>query len=216
MIFEPRLKRVVLVLLFFVSYLILYLVLVSYALVKSAALRNLSSRFIPAFWNFVPGFNYVGFMLPLAVAMSAAVMLLWNSRLTRPSIRAGVVSKKFWLLAALLSVGVWYLIPGFASGGHTDFPFAILTCAYVGWHLDRGNPRQRIILSIALGFGIGIISDLQSQTYFVGIFGGWGLQDGDLLDTIALPLATITTMAVLRMFPRRAERKSRRAPIAHR
>jgi len=215
MIFEPRLKRVVLVLLFFVSYLLLYLVLVSYALIKSAALRSLSSRFIPAFRNFVPGFSYVGFMLPLAVAMSAAVVLLWNSRLTRASIRAGVVSKKSWLLAALLSVGVWYLVPGFASGGHTDFPFAILTCAYVGWHLDRANPRQRIILSIALGFAIGIISDLQSQTYFVGIFGGWGLQDGDLLDTIALPLATVTTMAVLHMFPRRAERKSRRAPIAH-
>lgn len=214
MVFEPRLKRVFLVVLFFLSYLILYLVLVSYALGRSSALRNLSSRFIPVFRNFVPGFSYVGFGLPLAVALSATAVLLWNSRLSRSSIVADVASKKFWLLAALLSIGVRYLIPGFASGGHTDFPFAILTCAYVGWYLDRGNPRKRIILSIVLGFGIGIISDLQSQTYFVGIFGGWGLVDGDLLGTIALPLATVTTLVVLGIFPRRTERKFGRAPIA--
>ncbi len=117
-------------------------------------------------------------------------------------LRLSIVQNRFWLIAGLASVGVWYLTPGFASGGHTDFPLAILTCVYVGWQLDKGRPRQRVLISIVLGFGIGFVSDLQSQTFFTGIFGGWGLLDGDLLGTIALPLATLTAMAILGMFPR--------------
>jgi hypothetical protein len=207
-ILETRLGRVFLVFLFFLGFLLLYFYLVSYALRNSADLRKYSSSFIPAYRNFVPGFSLVGFVLPLVVAILVTLALLWRSPPTLSSIAAGVASRKFWLLAALLSIGFWYLAPGFASGGHTDFSFAIITCAYVGWHLDRGSPKRRILLSIVLGFGIGLVSDLQSQTFFVGIFGGWGLLDGDLLGTIALPLSTVTTMAVLRMIPKRSERKS--------
>ncbi len=202
MISGPRLTRAFLVLFFFVCYLILYLVVVAFALERIPILRSLSNKFIPAFRNFIPGFSYVGFILPLAVAFSVLMLLLWDSRPSMQKLRLSIVQNRFWLIAGLASVGVWYLTPGFASGGHTDFPLAILTCVYVGWQLDKGRPRQRVLISIVLGFGIGFVSDLQSQTFFTGIFGGWGLLDGDLLGTIALPLATLTAMAILGMFPR--------------
>ena len=191
----PRLAQSFLVLLFFLAYLFLYLEIATLALGKSSAVSSLSKSFIPAFKNLIPGFSYVGFVVPLAVAFASLILKMGVSRQRPLSLRRWVVRDRYWLFAALLSVGFWYLIPGFASGGHTDFPLAILTCVYVGWHLERKQTGKSVLEAITLGFGIGFVSDLQSQTFFTGIFGGWGLLDGDLLSTIALPLATITTLA---------------------
>ncbi|MGI0091280.1 MAG: hypothetical protein ACREBS_06185, partial [Nitrososphaerales archaeon] len=81
-----------------------------------------------------------------------------------------------------------------------DFLLGIAACAYVGWTLRKGeSATRRILLSVAFGFGIGLVSDIQSQAYFVGIFGGWGLLDGGILTTVALPLATATTIISLRL-----------------
>lgn len=199
----PRLTRGFLVLLFFVSYLILYLFTVNLALGKISVLRDLSQRFIPAYRNFIPGFSYVGFVVPLTTALIVSLLILLNSRPPSCSLALEVFRNRSWLIASALSVAVWYIIPGLASGGHTDFPLAILVCVYVGWHLDEGRPKQSVLASIVLGFGIGFVSDLQSQTFFTGIFGGWGLLDGDLIGTIVLPLATLTGLIILRMLPRK-------------
>jgi hypothetical protein len=194
-----RLTRAFLVLFFFISYLVLYLLTIDLALQKIAVLKAISDRFIPAYRNFIPGFNYVGFVVPLAIALFVLLLILRESGTSLQDLRSALAKKRFWLVAALFSIGVWYLIPGFASGGHTDFPLAVVTCVYVGWNLDEGKSKRCVLTAVVLGFGIGLFSDLQSQTYFTGIFGGWGLADGDLLGTIALPLATLTTLALLHM-----------------
>jgi len=155
------------------------------------------------FRNFIPGFNYVGFIVPAAIAFPILISLFYKSRLTLPRFRSAVVRNRYWIIAILLSIGVWYFTPGLASGGHTDFPLAILTCIYVGWKLEPDRPRHFMLVSALLGFGVGFVSDLQSQTFFTGIFGGWGLLDGDLLGTIALPLATLSTLRVLRGLSRK-------------
>ena len=199
-----RLTRGFLVLLFFASYLILYLFTADLALRKIPGLSNLSERFIPAYQNFIPGFSYVGFVVPLTVAL--IVLLLLISRNSRPTLRDlefAVSRNRFWLIAAALSVIGWYFMPGFASGGHTDFLFAILICICVGWHINDIRPKQSIFVSFVLGFGIGFVSDLQSQTFFTGIFGGWGLLDGDLVGTILLPLATLSTLMVCNKLTRK-------------
>ena len=71
-----------------------------------------------------------------------------------------------------------------------------LSPSFANTETDRS--RQSLLVSALLGFGIGFVSDLQSQIFFTGIFGGWGLLDGDLLGTIALPLATLSTLSTLR------------------
>ncbi len=193
-----RVTQAFLVPFFFVSYLVIYLEIVSFALGKNSALRSLSNQSIPMFRNFIPGFNYVGFIVPATIAVLILITLLYKSRLTLPRLRLAVARNRYWIIAIFLSVSVWYFIPGLASGGHTDFPLAILICVYVGWNLETDRSRQSLLVSALLGFGIGFVSDLQSQIFFTGIFGGWGLLDGDLLGTIALPLATLSTLSTLR------------------
>jgi hypothetical protein len=193
-----RLTRAFLVILFFLVYLSSYLLLVTVVLRKNAALRSLSSRSIPAFRNVIPGFSYGGFIAPFSVALLALILLLQDKKLSRLNLGRTFESNAGWISAALASLALWYVVPGLASGGHTDFPLAVLTCGYMGWRSDKRTLKQSMLLSIVLGFGIGFVSDLQSQTYFTGIFGGWGLLDGDLLGTIALPLAMLTVQACSR------------------
>lgn len=194
-----RLTRGFLVLFFFVSYLILYLFSAAFGLRKIPELSNLSREFVPAYRNFIPGLSYVGFIVPLVIAIIASLVVFQDSRPNWHALALAVSKNRFWLIAVVLSVAIWRSIPGFASGGHTDFLLAILICIYVGWHLDEGRPKQFVLSSIALGFGIGFLSDLQSQTFFTGIFGGWGLLDGDLIGTAVLPLAILTTLGILRI-----------------
>jgi hypothetical protein len=203
LVFGFRVTRVFLVPFFFVSYLVIYLEIVSFVLAKNSALRSLSNRSIPMFRNFIPGLNYAGFVVPATIALLILISLVYKSRLNLPGLRLVVIRNRYWIFAIFLSVSVWYFIPGLASGGHTDFPLAILTCVYVGWKLETDRLRQSLLVSALLGFGIGFISDLQSQTFFTGIFGGWGLLDGDLLGTIVLPLAALSTLAILRGLPRK-------------
>jgi hypothetical protein len=195
---ELRSIRSLLVIFFFVSYTMLYLELFSVLLARSAELRQLSERFIPALRNFVPGFSYTGFILPLIVATFALFLVVRDSRPTSREIIRQLLANKAWLVAFILSVAGWYFTPGFASGGHTDFPFAIFSSFFIGWKWKSANLRQSILCSVVIGFGIGLVSDLQSQTFFVGIFGGWGLLDGDLLGTLLLPLAALTAAVVMK------------------
>ena len=195
--YRPRLIQSFLVLFFFIAYLFLYLEATTLALARSPAINSLSKKFIPPFKNFIPGFSYMGFVLPLSVALVALFLIIWDSSWRTLNIRRWITQDKYWLIGFFLSVGFWYLIPGFASGGHTDFPLAILICIHVGWHLNHKQTKRTILISLILGFGIGFASDMQSQTFFTGIFGGWGLIDGDLLGTVALPLATLTTLALM-------------------
>ena len=195
----PRIVRATLVVTLFVCFMIGYLEAVSYLLRKSAALRELSSENTPVFKNFAPGLSYIGFIFPLIVALFAFILLLRISHIRRDRIPQSFVSNKFWIISLLLSVIVWYFSPGFASGGHTDFPLAIVSCFLVGWKWNNKSPRRSFLASTVVGFGIGLVSDLQSQTYFVGIFGGWGFQDGDLLGTLILPLAALGAAAIAKI-----------------
>ena len=192
-----------LVIAFFAVYLLAYLFLMTSALSKHPELREASDRFIPPIGNLIPGFSYLGFILPLGVALGAIMLLLMNARTSKRKLqKLTILKQKWWVLAASLCAIMWYMTPGFASHGHTDFPLALLACAYVGWTLRKGESlTRRFLLSAAMGFGIGFVSDLQSQAYFIGIFGGWGLLDGDVLIMAALPLATISAMIFLGFYP---------------
>jgi hypothetical protein len=145
-----------LVLFFFIFYLLLYLEIATLVLGRISLLSNLSKRDIPAFRNVIPGFNYIGFVIPLAVDFFALILLFRNSWGLSLNFRRVIIRDKYWLFAALLSVCFWYLIPGFASGGHTDFPLAIFTCVYVGWYLEGAKLRRSILISIVLGLGSGL------------------------------------------------------------
>ena len=200
-----RLTFALFVFFFFVCYTIAYLELISALLARVPAIRELSEKFFPAFRNFVPGFSYTGFILPLMVTI-AACALLWRAHgISLHNFRRGIAANKFWLVASALSIVTWYLTPGFASGGHTDFPFAVVASIYAGWNWKSDRMRRSILNCIVLGFGIGLVSDLQSQTFFVGIFGGWGFLDGDLLGTLLLPLAALTALAVTRLLTGKSE-----------
>ena len=194
-----RLTFALFVFFFFVCYTIAYLELISALVARVPAIRELSEKFIPAFRNFVPGFSYTGFILPLVVAIAACTRLWRGHGISLHNLRRVIAANKFWLIAGALSIIVWYLTPGFASGGHTDFPFAVVASIFGGWNWKSDRMRRSILNCIVLGFGIGLVSDLQSQTFFVGIFGGWGFLDGDLLGTLLLPLAALTSVAVMRL-----------------
>lgn len=193
-----RLVRALFAFFFFVSYTILYLTLIASALAKYPELRKISTEYVPVLENFVPGFSYVGFFLPLGIAATASMLLLFTANRSSLDFKASIKANKSWIIGGVASVASWYFVPGFASGGHTDFPFAVLASICAGWKWNNKNPKRSILGCIVLGFGIGLVSDLQSQTFFVGIFGGWGFLDGDLLGTIVLPVAAVTAAIVMR------------------
>jgi hypothetical protein len=205
-----RLTFALFVFFFFVCYTISYLKLVSALLARVPAIRAISEKFIPGFRNFIPGFSYTGFILPLIVAIAACAILVGVHGTSPHNLRIGIAANKFWLIAGALSIVAWYLTPGFASGGHTDFPFAVVASIYAGWNWESDRMRRSVLNCIVLGFGIGLVSDLQSQTFFVGIFGGWGFMDGDLLGTLLLPLAALTSVAVMRLSTGKTETNRKR------
>lgn len=176
----------------------MYLDAVSTFLASSAGLRQISEKFIPAYRNFFPGFSLVGFVVPLIAAIVSCALLYPEQDISFARFKKSAVSSKFWIICAVLSVVTWYLTPGFASGGHTDFPFAVVVSIYAGWNWKSADIERSVLRCIVLGFLTGLVSDLQSQTFFVGIFGGWGLLDGDLVGTLTLPLAALTAETVMK------------------
>ncbi|MGI0091877.1 MAG: hypothetical protein ACREBS_09220, partial [Nitrososphaerales archaeon] len=105
---DARIERVSLVVIFFAFYLLIYLILVSVAIDNHPGLKVVSNQFIPPSGNLIPGFSYLGFILPLGVALVAIVLLLLNSNIPRRKILGRhLLRQKWWLLLASGCVIVW-------------------------------------------------------------------------------------------------------------
>ncbi len=133
--------------------------------------------------------DYIGFVLPLVASLAAILFLIRSEHGSwRPS-------RDMWVLLAIVPVSIilssYTPLGIFVSAGLTD-PILLITFSVILYHqtLFR-NTTQAALLSYPLGFMLGFISDLESTVYFKGVFGGYGLGDGDFVFPLAFLVGTL-------------------------
>ena len=155
----------------------------------SVSLANESAWFSPTVLG-VASVDYAGFVLPLVVSVIAVSALLLEERgeARRPTNGA---------LALLVLLPVSFLVSQhtvlgiFVSVGLTD-PILLVAFSVFLYNYTLHRPRSRaLLLAYPLGFMLGFMSDLESLGYFGGVFGGYGLGDGDFVFPLAFLLGTL-------------------------
>jgi hypothetical protein len=155
---------------------------------RSVSLANDSSWFSPVI---VSGtrIHYVGFLFPLVVSIIAliAYTLMETSKPPLPrSLKALIVVVPIaFVLSQFTVLGI------FVSVGLSD-PLSLVALTIAAYNLVIGRPAsQSALLSYPLGFAVGLLSDLESLSYFHGVFGGYGLGDGDFLFPLGFLITTV-------------------------
>lgn len=146
-----------------------------------------------------PGLNIIGFVIPLILAMLISLISLKREKLDWNSFRSIISSHLGWYLASIVAIGISFFLPSLSATGRTDYPFAIVIVVYLAINLRSGSLTQTTLSSFVFGYLIGLVSDLQSQLFFTGYFGGGGLLDGDFMLPVFLCLATIVSRLLIEL-----------------
>jgi hypothetical protein len=173
----------------FVIMIFSYIILMNKLLLAYPLLNSVARISIPLHGN-IPGLDIFGFLVPLFAAIVISLVRLKNVTSISQSIHALIFRYKWWYVASLSAILISFLIPALSASGHTDYPLAVVVVSYVAFAIRQGTMKDRIVSSFVLGYLIGFTSDLQSQVFFTGYFGGGGWVDGDFMLPIFLCLAT--------------------------
>jgi hypothetical protein len=83
--------------------------------------------------------------------------------------------------------------------GSTDYLSALIIFSFLSFMIWKGEGRFALSCAFALGFVLGLVSDLESTRLIHGVvFGGDGLFDGDFFEPIAMLVATWTVRRALK------------------
>jgi hypothetical protein len=137
----------------------------------------------------VPGLNLIGYIIPLLISLTIIALSIRN--LSPRDLYSRFMYYKWWLLAATLAIVISFLIPNLSESGRTDYPLTIVVAGFAAIYLRRGGLADKAISCFALGYLVGFVSDLQSQVFFTGFFGGGGFLDGDFILPVFLCLAAL-------------------------
>ncbi len=194
----------------FVILVLSYVIILSKtALTRGSWLSLIEQTSIPLHGRF-PGLNVIGFVIPLFVAMIISLVSLKREKLDWRSFRNLVSSHLGWYLASITAIGTSFLLPSLSASGRTDYPFAVVVIVYLAINLRSGSLTQTALSSFVFGYLIGLVSDLQSQLFFTGYFGGGGLLDGDFMIPIFLCLATIVSRFLIELLEEEADVSSKK------
>jgi hypothetical protein len=193
---NPALLRVLIVFSIFVIMIFSYLILMGKLLLEFPILSSVARVSIPLYGN-IPGLDILGFLTPLLITLLIGAIELRNAKLSFRNFRRHIFRYRWWFVASLIAVLISFLVPALSASGHTDYPLAVVVVTLVAVNLGRGNLRNKMLSSFVLGYLVGFISDLQSQVFFTGYFGGGGWVDGDFMLPIFLCLATGVSSALI-------------------
>lgn len=183
----------------FVILVLSYVIIMSKTvLTRGSWLSRIEQTSIPLNERF-PGLNVIGFVVPLVAAMMISLISLKREKLDWTSFRSLVSSHLGWYLASIAAIGISFLLPSLSASGRTDYPFAVVVTVYLAINLRSGSLTQTALSSFVFGYLIGLVSDLQSQLFFTGYFGGGGFLDGDFMLPLFLCLATIVSRFLIEL-----------------
>jgi hypothetical protein len=146
---------------------------------RSVSLANESSWFSP---EIVYGthIHYVGLSVPLVISVISIVALYLRYAKGSPKIPVGLKALVVLLPISFL-ISQYTVLGIFVSVGLTD-PILLVAFAIYEYNVTLHRSRvQAALTAYPVGFFLGFISDLESVKYFGGVFGGWGLGDGDFI-----------------------------------
>ena len=195
---NPTLLRVLIVFSIFVIMIFSYLILMGKLVSEFPFLNSVARLSLPLYGN-IPGMDIVGFLAPLFATLLIGLAQLKNANPSFQKTRAFIFHYKWWVVASLVAISISFLVPALSASGHTDYPLAVVVVTFVAVNIGRGNMRNRMLSSFVLGYLVGFISDLQSQVFFTGYFGGGGWVDGDFMLPIFLCLATGASSALIKL-----------------
>jgi hypothetical protein len=183
----------------FVILVLSYVIILSKTVLSRGSwLSRIEQTSIPLNGRF-PGLNVIGFVVPLALAMTISLLSLKREKLDWRSFRTLISSHLVWYLASIVAIGISFLLPSLSASGRTDYPSAVVVIVYLAINLRSGSLTQTALSSFVFGYLIGLVSDLQSQFFFTGYFGGGGFLDGDFMLPVFLCLATIVSRFLIEL-----------------
>ncbi len=185
----PILLRVLILFSIFVIMIFSYLIFMS-KLLSAFPFLNPITRFSTPRSAYIPGLVIFSFLAPLSATVLICLIRLQNVKSISQNLRTLIFHYKWWLMASATAILISFLIPVFSASGHADYPLAVIVVTYVAVGIRKGTMKDRLLSSVVFGYLIGFISDLQSQVFFTGYFGGGGWTDGDFMLPIFLCLGT--------------------------
>ncbi|HEV2225390.1 MAG TPA: hypothetical protein VGR56_01140 [Nitrososphaerales archaeon] len=155
---------------------------------RSISLSNESSWFSPTIAGRV-SLDYIGFVLPLAISI-ITLLLYIRMEAAKPPLPKSlkilmVIVPISFILSQSTPLGL------FVSVGLSD-PISLTAITIAEYNITVSRPlKQAALLTYPLGFAVGLLSDLESAGYFHGVFGGYGLGDGDFVFPLGFLMATV-------------------------
>jgi hypothetical protein len=187
----------------FIIFVFSYLILMSRLLYSNSTLEKVQVISTPLHGD-IPGLNVVGYIVPLFATLLLGIFRLRKVKsLPLHKFRGSLVRLKWWYLAAFVGMTISSIVPALSASGRADYPLTIVVSTFIAVNLTRGSMRDTATSSFVLGFSIGFISDLQSQVFFTGYFGGGGMLDGDFMLPVFLSLAAIVSRLLIEFFESR-------------
>ncbi len=155
---------------------------------RTISLANESAWFTPPIFG-ITSVDYAGFVVPL-VASTIAILALYlegRGEARRPTNGALVL---LMLLPVSYLISQYTVLGIFVSVGLSD-PILLVAFSVFLYNYTLHRPRTRaLLLAYPLGFLLGFMSDLESLGYFEGVFGGYGLGDGDFVFPLSFVVGT--------------------------
>jgi len=143
--------------------------------------------------------DYAGFLVPLLVSLIALSAYAGTVKTKSPLPR----SLKLLVLIVPVSflISQFTVLGIFASLGLTD-PISFIALTIAAYTVALRMPTtEAALLGYPLGFAVGLLSDLESLSSFHGVFGGYGLGDGDFVYPLSFLIGTIVlSLAWRRIF----------------
>lgn len=156
---------------------------------RTVSLANESAWFSPPVFG-VTSVDYAGFAIPLAMSVIAVLILFLEGRGNAPKPTNGALVLLIFLPVSFL-VSQYTVLGIFVSVGLTD-PVLLVAFSVFLYNYTLHRPRTRaLLLAYPLGFLLGFMSDLESLNYFGGVFGGYGLGDGDFVFPLSFVVGTL-------------------------
>jgi hypothetical protein len=177
----PPLARITILFSVLIILVFFYIVLMEKLLSFFPFLDGFEKISTPIYYGRIPGLNLVGYISPLVASAIILLVKIRNKKFSFKVILGFVRGSKWWFVAGIAGITISFLIPSLSASGRTDYPLTIVVVAYVAVNLNRWGFMNMMLSSFVLGYVVGFISDLQSQVFFTGYFGGGGFLDGDFL-----------------------------------
>jgi hypothetical protein len=161
-------------------------VLTNQALPTSISFVKNPTGFSPFLFGRV-SIDYVGFGIPFIVSMVVVAVLyrrrVGGRRLSRGLVALIIIAPVSFLLSQFTPLG------GLVSLGRTDLIMMAALSVVLYYNILRLSTTDSTLFAYPIGFVLGFMSDLESAGYFNGVFGGFGMGDGDFLYPLSFAIA---------------------------